>query len=375
MKANRATSLLGLCIALALTANVAAQTKVKVRTPDPAMQAQLDAANADLERAAKRVADLHAKLGIEGGPNIRIIEKRGPQKPVIGVVLAPDAQSGVRVAAVTPDSGAAKAGLKAGDRITSVSGTPVLGNSGEIRVDNTRKLLGNLESGKPVRIDYVRAGKTASANVTPSPDADVVFIRTPGDGPMIRRIDVPGVGDGVREEVIRISPRRECKGKDCGMPMLAEAFRWNGLNLASVDANLGRYFGTSKGVLVLSTGPDLQGLQSGDVIQKIDGRVVNTPRDAMEALRAKDANAMALVEYMRDRKTASTRIKVPDVTFIPPPPPPAPPAPPRAPKAPPPPPAAFLNEDGKVEAIALHQVTWIGDDGQVQTITTQGDAN
>ena len=152
------------------------------------------------------------------------------------------------------------------------------------------------------------------------------------------------------------------------MPMLAEAFRWNGLNLASVDANLGRYFGTSKGVLVLSTGPDLQGLQAGDVIQKIAGRVVNTPRDAMEALRAKDANAMALVEYMRDRKTASTRVKVPDVSFIPPPPPPAPPAPPRAPKAPPPPPAAFFDGNGNVESVALHQFAWVGDDGDVQVI-------
>ena len=45
--------------------------------------------------------------------------------------------------------------------------------------------------------------------------------------------------------------------------MLAEAFRWNGLNLASVDAKLGRYFGTDRGVLVLSSGPDLAGLQAG----------------------------------------------------------------------------------------------------------------
>src|SRR3546814_7211570 len=57
-----------------------------------------------------------------------------------------------------------------------------------------------------------------------------------------------------------------CKGKDCGTPALMSAFRWNGLNLATVDKQLGRYFGTDHGVLVLSNG-ELAGLHAGDVIQ------------------------------------------------------------------------------------------------------------
>ena len=63
------------------------------------------------------------------------------------------------------------------------------------------------------------------------------------------------IAPDVRTEVIRIGS--ECKGKDkdCALPVLAEAFRWNGLNLAAVDAQLGRYFGTSAGVLVLSSQP------------------------------------------------------------------------------------------------------------------------
>ena len=217
---------------------------------------------------------------------MHVFERRMVNKPVIGVVLAPDAQAGVRVAGVTPDSGAAKAGLKAGDRITAVGGTAVLGNTGEMRLDNARKLFAGLDDGKPVRIDYVRAGKAASANVTASLDQDVFWVGAPGEGgPQIRRIEVPGVGDDVRQEVIRIGPRGDCKGKNCKVPMLAEAFRWNGLNLASVDGKLGRYFGTDKGVLVLSAGAELEGLQPGDVILKIDGRAVNSPREAMEALR------------------------------------------------------------------------------------------
>jgi membrane-associated protease RseP (regulator of RpoE activity) len=134
------------------------------------------------------------------------------------------------------------------------------------------------------------------------------------------------------------------------MPAFAEAFRWNGLNLASVDNSLGRYFGTDRGVLVLSTG-ELAGLQAGDVIQKIDGKAVDTPREAMDVLHDKPADALVLVEYLRDRKVASTRVKVPKAMpfRVPlPPPPPAAPAAPRAPIAPPtppPPPAAASTDD------------------------------
>jgi membrane-associated protease RseP (regulator of RpoE activity) len=367
MKPICAPTLLGAALALALAGGpAAAQTpapkaKVAMKTADPAAEAELAAAQRDLDRAARRVAELHRELGHDKVADVHVFERRMSSKPVIGVVLAPDA-SGVRVAGVTPDSGAAQAGLKAGDRIVSVGGTQVLGSSGELRVDNARKLLGDIEAGKVVRIGYVRNGKPATVNVTPSLDQEVFWVGTPGEGlPRVRRISVPGMAPDVHQEIIRIGPRGDCKGKDCRFPALAEAFRWNGLNLASVDPKLGRYFGTDRGVLVLSAGPDLATLQPGDVIQKIDGRAVGSPREAMEALRGKDDNAMALVEYLRDRKVASTRIKAPKLEFkvpmpppvppvapVPPPPPPAGvPRAPKAPPAPPAPPAAF--EEGLLE--------------------------
>ena len=364
-------TLLGVALAFALSGFAFAQTpapKAKVTQVDAATEAQLAAAHKELERAAKRVAELNRKLGHDGVADVRVFQRKGLRKPVIGVVLAPDAQGGVRVAGVTPDSGAAKAGLKAGDRITSIDGTQVLGSSGELRVDNARKLFADLDEGKAVRIGYVRGGKAATASVTPMLDQEIVWV---GGGdrtfPRVQRIDVPGIAPDVREEVIRIrAPKVDCKGENCRFPALAEAFRWNGLNLASVDAKLGRYFGTDRGVLVLTSGPDLATLQPGDVIQKIDGRNVNSPREAMDALRGKADDAMALVEYLRDRRVASTRIKAPKLewNFIPPPPPPAPPAPPAAPRAPkaplpPPPPAppavggAFIADDGQVLAIEV----------------------
>ena len=52
--------------------------------PTPAQQKELDAARADLEKAAQRLAELHRKYGGTEGP--MRIEKRVLRKPVIGAV-------------------------------------------------------------------------------------------------------------------------------------------------------------------------------------------------------------------------------------------------------------------------------------------------
>lgn len=280
-------------------------------------------------------------------------------RPVIGVVLSPDEVAGVRISGITPTGGGAKAGLKAGDRIVMIDGTQLQGSSGTRRLRNAQRLLSELDTGSPVRIGYVRDGKPASVEVTPQVDQVVYVLR--GDGSLARaegnvriaRSD-KGVtqvhGDNIQfyqaavapeigSEIIHIGPGIACKGNDCDMPALMSAFRWNGLNLATVDKQLGHYFGTDHGVLVLSSG-DLAGLQAGDVIQRIDGKAVASPREAMAAMGNKPGGTKVSVEYLRDRKAGKVQVTVPKLAPLPlPPVPPAPPAPPAAPKAPPPPPA------------------------------------
>ena len=260
------------------------------------------------------------------------VEKRIVRRPVIGVVLVPDAHAGVQIAGVTPESTAAKQGLKAGDRLLSVNGTPVAGVDADARMANARDLLGKLDTRAPVKIGYAREGREASISLTPQLDSRVfmwneedgsllkaagpVFIRRGDAGTLDIESDSMEVGQlglspGMQTEVMRISRGGDCTGDDCKAPMLAEAFRWNGLNLASVDAQLGRYFGADKGVLVLSAGQDLLGLQAGDVIRKVAGKPVTTPREAMDALRAAPAASMVDVEYLRDRQVARVQVQVP----------------------------------------------------------------
>lgn len=297
-----------------------------------------------------------------GKASCEVVLRRMGARPVLGVVLQPDDTGGVRIVGVTPDSAAAAAGLRSGDRIVSVDGKAIAGNAPEARLDNARTLLADLQADAPVRIGYVRNGKPAAVDARPRMDRQVV-VWSPSSGTLTRfgdnteirqRTDgtVEVTSDRIQTEAITGVPQTlrravvilddTCGGGSCPSPVLMQALRWNGLNLASLDAQLGRYFGTDRGVLVISTG-QLEGLQAGDVIQSVDGKAVATPREVMDALRDRPGEARVAVGYLRDRAPGSARVTLPKAMAMPfppePPMPPAPPAPPAAPKAAPAPPA------------------------------------
>jgi membrane-associated protease RseP (regulator of RpoE activity) len=329
--------------------------------PTPEQQKELETARADLQRAAKRVDELSRKLGIveRSMPIARRVEHR----PVLGVLLAPDS-SGVRITGVTPDSGAAKAGLKAGDQLLKVNGRSIAGADGRARLESARAALAELKAGTPANITYRRDGRTQATQVTPEASRPVMTLvrRDPagierhartlvisGDdesqdmfiGETLPLTDLHlGIAPGIQDELQRIEDLRGCDGDDCRLPLLAEAFRWEGLNLASVDAQLGRYFGTESGVLVLSTGDELEGLQAGDVIRKVEGKPVASPREVMTALRGKPADSRIEVEFLRDRQSRTSRVRLPKTLPVRVPLPPSPSSPAMAPL----PPMAFLSE-------------------------------
>lgn len=361
---------------LALAALLPAAAHAQAPAPPAGDDKALAEARADLARAAARVAELSRPGAGAGKVHV---EQRILRRPVIGVLLTPDEEAGVRISGVTPGSAAASAGLRSGDRLLSVAGSRILGSDGSLRVDNARRLLREAEAGKPVRLGYVRGGRSASVEVTPRLDERVymwsgddgslgkfeapVTIRRHKDG----RLDIesrgfeiePGMGIApqIHREIVRIGADGSCRGEDCRAPRLLSALRWNGLNLASVDARLGRYFGTDRGVLVLSSGA-LEGLQAGDVIQRVDGKAVTSPREVMAALRGKPDDARVAVDYLRDRKPVSAQVTVPKLldALPPPPAPPAPPTPPSARPAPPPSPPAppkAMRADGLQPSLAL----------------------
>ncbi len=336
--------------------------------------AEQQAAKAEIDSLIARIELLSKKLGPGNEVNIDI-RRHGPEwaptpgehdrreviiergmapmakamqpKPGIGIVMAPNAAAnGVRIGAVTPDGPAAKAGLRSDDVLLSVNGKNI-GSSGRGGVDKARELLSNLKVGQSVQLIYAREGKTGKADVKVDNIGRVMMFSnreggfTPRADGRARRIMI---GSPEGQENIEIMAFADCEKsgrKDCAPPRIFEALRWQGLNLASLDAQLGHYFGTDKGVLVISVGPGMKNLQGGDVIQRVETISTQSPRDVMRVLREKKVGEKVGLSVLRDRKVFNIEITAPEVNAMPfltpPPAPPAPPPPPRAPGLAPPP--------------------------------------
>ena len=253
-----------------------------------------------------------------------------PKRAMVGVVLD-QRDDGVFIAAVTPGGPAEKAGIRAGDKLVSVGGkaiaqpadgkarTPGEALFADGSVVQARDLIGRLEPGQKVDLVVERDGKRQSLQVAAerreSWDWPMLAGSMPALAPLaeiapmtvtvpnVRVIVERGEGDGgVHTEVID----REIAGnidREMRRVMVMRGGALFDLKLSPVNPDLGRYFGTDSGVLVLDKGSDtLKELRTGDVITSIAGRRVESTTDAMRALADHEAGSTVNVEVMRDRK-------------------------------------------------------------------------
>lgn len=328
---------------------------------DAATRQQLDKAREDLAAAAARVAELSRALG---GEQVLEIRHLNHKRPMIGVVLGASRDNGVRVLAVTPDGPAALAGLRSGDVITGINGQALDAVQPEARVADAQRALAGLEAGQQVRLDYQRDGRSAQTTVTADQLAPSVAMGDLGGLARLRALERLGDVDASGGALIDLDIEQLRADSGEGMadvekrirvigPVIAEsvrfdAWRWQGLRLAPLDAELGRYFGSADGVLVLKAdGEGLAGLQGGDVIEGIDGEAVRTPREAMGKLAHAEPGQQVVLSLLRQQRRSQLTLTAPaqpDVSrWLAPPAPPAPPAaPPRAPAPPAPPSGSAL---------------------------------
>lgn len=236
-------------------------------------------------------------------------------RPRIGVMVntsAGDANDkiGATIGAVTPDGPAAKAGLEAGDIITKFNGTALGGaNPGQKLVE----LAQALSPGDTVEVEYRRGTANRSATIVAADLGGAAYAWTPRPdaGQMIhlRR----GMAD--RERAL-VEVQRDMAGMGEGFQLRFD-IGGRGLDLAEMNAGLGEYFGTSKGVLVLENPSDSTvPLKAGDVILAIDGRAPATVGQARRILGSYDSGDVAKFEIMRMKKKSTVSWTVPAQTHM-----------------------------------------------------------
>jgi S1-C subfamily serine protease len=216
----------------------------------------------------------------------------------IGVVVKTDADAqadrvGARVEAVTPGGPADKAGLKAGDVITHFNGAALGGAEAAGGRESGPglqliRLARALEPGDTVRVAYRRgtdARNTTLVAVDIENAWEMALPRPPLPGDPRERPDA-------RQRVEEGFPR-----------MMLWGSPWLDLELVSLNADLGEYFGTREGVLVVKASPDESlPLKGGDVILSIDGREPTTPGHAMRILRSYAAGESVKIEIRRKQR-------------------------------------------------------------------------
>jgi len=222
-----------------------------------------------------------------------VLEMRRPRMGIL-VESNDESPAGAVVVAVTPGGPADEAGLEAGDVITAVDGTALDGKDGRPH-DVLIRTLATKTEGDSVTVDYLRNGDARSAAV------------------VLEGLDV--------DKLIVHGPAVWMSREGAGMPVPPDAPEmawffpagWLDMEMVSLNAELGEYFGTDEGVLVVR-GPSSRelGLRGGDVILSIDERAVKSPTHAMRILRSYEPDERLSIEIMRHGRRETIAGSVPE---------------------------------------------------------------
>jgi S1-C subfamily serine protease len=273
----------GIVLAGASSSRVGAQEPVRGEVPE-SMDLRLDRG---ADRMLQVVMNRRARLGLK-----------------INLRARPTDSVGAYVEAVTPNGPAAKAGIQSGDIITKVNGKSVLaGGQAEGGARESLpglrliELAARLEPNDTIPVEFRRGKDRKTVPVITADEPDLLFQGgEPGGRSFAFRFRPDGPGrrvmplEGDVEDRLGVSPFL------AGSP-LAD------IELAPLNPDLGRYFGATEGVLVISVPKDSNlSLKGGDVVLSVDGRKPASPSHLLRILRSYEQGESFKIEVLRNGK-------------------------------------------------------------------------
>ena len=276
-----------------------AEVRQAVEVREAEIQRRLDEAEHRMAEAARQIAELTSERLPQIQRHARRIEIINSDRPRLGVAIGGDDDGpveGVLIVGVSPGTAAADAGLRTGDTITSVNGESLSADNAGQANEKLLDFMAGVEEGDTLDVEYLRNGKVGTVEVEPRP-AEVNVFAFGGPGENFTLPSVPGIPDRLRQHFV---------------------FDWTSdglgdMELVELNEGLGRYFGTDEGLLVVSApASDSYQLEDGDVIQKIDGRTPSSVRHAMRILGSYQAGEKLELQIMRDKKSKTLAVEIPD---------------------------------------------------------------
>jgi C-terminal processing protease CtpA/Prc len=218
---------------------------------------------------------------------------------------------GAELSSVVDDGPAAEAGLRAGDIITRAQGEALARTTrrGPSPGNRLIEIKDELEVGDTLHIEYRRGAETRTADIVLDDLGDSAWAYADWtdwtDEPRVvvaPQIDVEPRG--------RISVRTPRLVTELYTGLMSG---WLDVELVTLDEDLGRYFGTSEGLLVIKgSEEDELDLRSGDVILNVDGRKPTSQSHLVRIMRSYEAGEELNVEIMRNQGRQVIVLQVPE---------------------------------------------------------------